>query len=145
MSEPKPFIPRDKPKSWVVGILAGLVGLAVGLVGFAAACCACSCRGACGRYPVSLASREHRPDNAGVLRGQCHRRTLVAASGDQFAQPATGRSCLSLNAASTARVPWISNMRRYLSPCLVMRPSRVLPPVLYCRGTRPSWPGQFPR
>jgi hypothetical protein len=37
MSEPKPFIPRDKPKSWVVGILAGLVGLSVGLVGFVAA------------------------------------------------------------------------------------------------------------
>lgn len=37
MIEPKPFIPRDKPKSWVVGILAGLVGLAVGLVGFVAA------------------------------------------------------------------------------------------------------------
>lgn len=37
MSEPKPFIPRDKPKSWVVGILAGLVGLAVGLCGLIAA------------------------------------------------------------------------------------------------------------
>ncbi len=37
MSEPKPFIPKNKPKSWVVGILAGLIGLAVGLVGFAAA------------------------------------------------------------------------------------------------------------
>lgn len=37
MSEPKPFIPNDKPKSWVIFILAGLIGLAVGLVGFAAA------------------------------------------------------------------------------------------------------------
>jgi len=37
MSEPKPFIPKDKPKSWVLFILAGLIGLAVGLVGFAAA------------------------------------------------------------------------------------------------------------
>ncbi len=37
MSEPKPFIPKDKPKSWVIFILAGLIGLAVGLVGFAAA------------------------------------------------------------------------------------------------------------
>lgn len=37
MSKPEPFIPKDKPKSWVVGLLAGLVGLAVGLVAFAAA------------------------------------------------------------------------------------------------------------
>jgi hypothetical protein len=33
----KPFIPRDKPKSWVVGIIAGLSGLGVGLIGFVAA------------------------------------------------------------------------------------------------------------
>ena len=37
MSESAPFIPKDKPKSWVVGILAGLVGLAVGFVAFTAA------------------------------------------------------------------------------------------------------------
>ena len=30
----KPFIPKDKPKSWVIGILAGLIGMAVGLVAF---------------------------------------------------------------------------------------------------------------
>jgi hypothetical protein len=36
MAEQKPFIPRDKPKSWVVGILAGLVGLCVGFVAVAA-------------------------------------------------------------------------------------------------------------
>lgn len=34
MSTAKPFIPRDKPKSWVVGICAGLIGMAIGLVGF---------------------------------------------------------------------------------------------------------------
>ena len=37
MSESDPFIPKDKPKSWVVGLLAGLAGIAVGLVAFAAA------------------------------------------------------------------------------------------------------------
>jgi tellurite resistance protein TehA-like permease len=37
MREQKPFIPRDKPKSWVVSTLAGLVGLAMGLVSFIAA------------------------------------------------------------------------------------------------------------
>lgn len=35
--ERRPFIPRDKPKSGVIFILACLVGLAIGLVGFAAA------------------------------------------------------------------------------------------------------------
>lgn len=35
MSAPKPFIPRDKPKSWVIGICTGLIGLAVGLIGLA--------------------------------------------------------------------------------------------------------------
>jgi len=37
MSETKPFIPRDKPRSWVIGVLAGLSGLGVGLIAFAAA------------------------------------------------------------------------------------------------------------
>ena len=34
MSEEKPFLPLDKPRSWVIGLCAGLVGMAVGLVGF---------------------------------------------------------------------------------------------------------------
>jgi hypothetical protein len=34
MSTKKPFIPLDKPKSWVVCICAGLIGMAIGLVGF---------------------------------------------------------------------------------------------------------------
>ena len=33
----KPFIPRDKPKSWVVFVLSALLGLAFGLCAFAAA------------------------------------------------------------------------------------------------------------
>jgi len=35
--EKKPFIPRDKPKSWVVFVLSALLGLAFGLGAFAAA------------------------------------------------------------------------------------------------------------
>jgi hypothetical protein len=35
--EKKPFIPRDKPKSWVVFVLSALLGLAFGLCVFAAA------------------------------------------------------------------------------------------------------------
>src|SRR3954447_15245325 len=37
-----------------------------------------------------------------------------------------------------ARAPWISSVRRYVLPRLVMPSRRVLPPVLACRGTSPS-------
>src|SRR5215475_14348474 len=33
---------------------------------------------------------------------------------------------------------WINSVRRYLLPRLEMRPRIDRPPVLYCRGTRPS-------
>lgn len=33
----KPFIPRDKPKSWVIAILGVLIGLGGGLMGFVGA------------------------------------------------------------------------------------------------------------
>src|SRR5882757_2365745 len=36
------------------------------------------------------------------------------------------------------RAPRTSRVRRYASPRLVMCPKRALPPVEYCRGTRPS-------
>ena len=39
---------------------------------------------------------------------------------------------------SAARAPWISILRRYLSPRLLIRNSFVLPPVLNCLGTSPS-------
>jgi hypothetical protein len=38
----------------------------------------------------------------------------------------------------TAVMPTISNLRRYLSPIFVIRPSLALPPVECWRGTRPS-------
>src|SRR5579862_2084847 len=33
---------------------------------------------------------------------------------------------------------WINRVRKYLLPRLEMRPRTERPPVLYCRGTRPS-------
>ena len=39
---------------------------------------------------------------------------------------------------STARVPWINNVRRYLSPHLDIVNMRILPLALVCRGTSPS-------
>lgn len=37
MTEPKPFFPLDKPRSWVIFVSATLLGLAIGLTAFAAA------------------------------------------------------------------------------------------------------------
>jgi len=36
MSKTQPFIPRDKPKFWVICVLAGLCGLGAGLLAFGA-------------------------------------------------------------------------------------------------------------
>src|SRR5690554_7104101 len=58
-------------------------------------------------------------------------------STNSFAQRLSWSSLLA-SLAITARVPWINNVRRYLSPRLVILPNRGLPPVEYCRGTRPS-------
>jgi hypothetical protein len=33
----RPFIPRDKPRLWVVFTLSGLIGMGIGLIGFGAA------------------------------------------------------------------------------------------------------------
>jgi hypothetical protein len=37
MSDERPFLPRNKPKFWVIGLLSGFIGLACGLVAFGAA------------------------------------------------------------------------------------------------------------
>ncbi len=37
MVDKRPFIPRDKPRFWVLFVLAGLSGMGVGLIGFGAA------------------------------------------------------------------------------------------------------------
>jgi transposase InsO family protein len=51
---------------------------------------------------------------------------------------------------SAAQAPWISSVRRYLLPRLVMPSSLGLPPVVACRGTSPAGRpgrerGQLPR
>jgi CHASE2 domain-containing sensor protein len=37
MSDSRPFIPRNKPRFWVIGVLAGLAGLGFGVLAFCAA------------------------------------------------------------------------------------------------------------
>jgi heme O synthase-like polyprenyltransferase len=37
MSNRRPFLPLDKPRSWTLFVVSGLVGMAIGLVGFVAA------------------------------------------------------------------------------------------------------------
>jgi len=37
MSQHRPFIPQNKPRLWVIFMLAGLIGMGAGLLGFLAA------------------------------------------------------------------------------------------------------------
>ena len=46
--------------------------------------------------------------------------------------------CSRLKVGKAARAPWISILRKYLLPRLVMPSRRGLPPVVACRGTSPS-------
>lgn len=48
------------------------------------------------------------------------------------------RVLLRLKVGKAARAPWISILRKYLLPRLVMPSRRGLPPVVACRGTSPS-------
>jgi hypothetical protein len=51
---------------------------------------------------------------------------------------AAGRKLRRLTAAITALAPWISIVRKYRSPPLLMRPIRCLSPLDAMRGVRPS-------
>ncbi len=81
--------------------------------------CSLLCRRAVTQYSdggfqlISLAPDHQCPDDAGTLGRQCHGSTLVASSLDQGLGPQIlGLSSLSLTVDSTARVPWISRVRR---------------------------------
>jgi len=57
---------------------------------------------------------------------------------EQRVDPGKGRCLGAPRRSITAVMPTISNLRRYLSPIFVIRPSLALPPVECWRGTRPS-------
>src|SRR6185437_541093 len=54
-----------------------------------------------------------------------------------YAAPPNGVG-LSSSVGKAARAPWIKSLRRYLLPRLLIPTNRGLPPVVTCRGTKPS-------
>ena len=61
------------------------------------------------------------------------------ASSRKSLDPATQSVILVLaTVLLTERAPWISSLRRYESPRLLMPSSRFLPPVPCCLGVNPS-------
>lgn len=66
------------------------------------------------------------------------RTTLVGLRASKACTQPDRSSLRALVQRRTARAPWTSNRLRYLSPRFDMRPSRFLPPLEFCLGTRPS-------
>ncbi len=97
----------------------------------------CSCRRTVtGLVPAVV--REQRPDDAGILVGERHGRHVLVLSPHPSRQPTARRLGFALGHRITARAPWISRVRREVSPRLLMPSSVCLPPLEFCRGTNPS-------
>ena len=82
-----------------------------------------------------------------VMIAQRMRAFLFASATTAFCQPARAFSARTQRLIGSLRVcaelttdfaPWISSVRRYASPRLVIVPRFVLPPEECCRGTTPS-------
>ena len=84
--------------------------------------------------PVS----EQRPHGAYIFVCQSHCRDIRVPAGEQLGQPSIVLSTLSLAARFAERAPWISSVRRYASPRLLIPSSVGLPPLECCRGTSPN-------
>ena len=72
---------------------------------------------------------------------------LLAIATQAFCQPTRAVSCTSQREIGSSRLPalitadfapWISSVRRYSSPRLVILPRLVLPPLEFWLGTMPS-------
>src|SRR5215213_8366389 len=87
---------------------------------------------------VTIPAHHHRPDDAAVLLASATAASLVglrASSARTHSPSRVGR----LRAwRSTATAPAVSRLRMYLSPRLLVRPKRSLPPLEFCRGVIPS-------
>src|SRR3954471_5145869 len=65
--------------------------------------------------------------------------TATTKLGRRRRNPIThGSALVAFERSRLALAPLISSRRKYWLPRLDMPPSRVLPPVEFCRGTRPS-------
>src|SRR5215475_15020927 len=67
------------------------------------------------------------------------RATATTSGGRRRRSPITqGSALVALERSRLALAPLISSRRKYRLPRLEMPPRRTLPPVEFCRGTRPS-------
>jgi hypothetical protein len=81
------------------------------------------------------AMRQRRPRNPCCLVRLRHGRDHAWAATDEVREPALPR--LDADLADHEAAPSTRRRRRYRSPALEMPPCRGLPPVLFCRGTKP--------
>jgi hypothetical protein len=87
----------------------------------------------------TLSAPQHRPGDPGQLVGEGDDRDVAMGSAHEALRPsAKRRVALSHIGQRRARAPWISCLRRYLLPRLLIPSSFGFPPVVNCRGTRPS-------
>jgi hypothetical protein len=73
-----------------------------------------------------------------ILAASATTTVLVCARASRPRSHWPSRVLLRLNVGKAARAPWISILRKYLLPRLVMPSKQGFPPVVACRGTRPS-------
>ena len=87
---------------------------------------------------VTIAAHHHRPDDAGGLVGQCHCSNFGRLALQQSADPLAVACRSSARMAQHGNRAAVSRVRMYLSPRLLVRPKRSLPPLEFCRGVIPS-------
>jgi hypothetical protein len=82
---------------------------------------------------------QHTPGDTGELVGRATASLFLCSRSDAVLSqsPKLYRGQL-YGRISRTLAAWINKVRRYLLPRLEMRPRIDRPPVLYCRGTRPS-------
>ena len=76
------------------------------------------------------------PDNPGQFVGQGHHHSVGMRPCQQATQPCA--VALLARKGMAARAPWISSLRRYLLPRLLIPSRRGFPPVVAWRGTSPN-------
>src|SRR2546421_10601931 len=85
---------------------------------------------------VFLLAQHHRPGDARRLVASA---TATTSGGRRPRMPIThGSALVAFERSKLALAPLIRSRRKYWLPRLDIPPRRCLPPVEFCRGTRPS-------
>src|SRR5262252_8352945 len=85
---------------------------------------------------VLLLAQHHRPGDARLLFASA---TATTSGGRRLRMPIThGSALVAFERSKLALAPLIRSRRKYWLPRLDIPPRRGLPPVEFCRGTRPS-------